>query len=145
MEYPSTSKSSGQRSSLCMGLSGFSAKSLRDVSSGNPDVKSPKPVPIPIAIRVYPEPPVKQKGRSNKRLDRPETMLVLDTETTTDATQRLLFGSYRFIDRSRCVEEGLFYPDDLSSDQLSILQDYVRTHRADTVKRRPLKLSLIHI
>jgi lambda repressor-like predicted transcriptional regulator len=66
-------------------------------------------------------------------------MLVLDTETTTDATQRLLFGSYRFIDRSRCVEEGLFYPDDLSSDQLSILQDYVRTHRADTVKRRPLK------
>ena len=37
------------------------------------------------------------------------------------------------------MEEGLFYPDDLSSDQLSILQDYVRTHRADTVKRRPLK------
>jgi hypothetical protein len=67
-------------------------------------------------------------------------MLVLDTETTTDATQRLLFGSYRFIDRGGCVEEGLFYADDMLPDQLSVLQDYVRTHRADTVKRRSLKL-----
>lgn len=115
-------------------------KSLRDVSRTNPNVKPPPPLPVPLAIRVYPEPPSDQRNRTRIRLSQPETMLVIDTETTTDATQRLLFGSYRFIDQGRCAEEGLFYPDDLAPDQLSILRDYVRTHTAMTVRRKSLKL-----
>jgi len=103
-------------------------------------VNPAEPTSIPLAIRVYPEPPVEQTRRPQKQPVRPRYMLVLDTETTTDATQRLLFGSYRFIILGKCVEEGLFYPDDLQPEELSILRDYVATHRADTLKKRPLKL-----
>lgn len=113
---------------------------MPDVSTGNRDLSPRQPDPVPIAIRVYPEPPAEEKHQKNRKPRRPDTILILDTETTTDATQRLLFGSYRFIERGQCAEGGLFYPDDLPSDQISILQNYVRTHRADTVKRRSLKL-----
>src|SRR5690348_13586584 len=48
----------------------------------------------------------------------PSTVLALDFETTTDATQRLLFGSYRFTKwlpnhKLYVVREGLVYADDL--------------------------------
>ena len=54
----------------------------------------------------------------------PPSLLILDTETTTDRSQRLLFGCWRYVrveDRTgpsltlHTVEEGLFYPDDLAS------------------------------
>jgi hypothetical protein len=48
-------------------------------------------------------------------------MLVFDTETRTDASQRLLFGSYRFIESGRCLEEGIFHADDLSAHELSVI------------------------
>ena len=41
-------------------------------------------------------------------------MLVFDCETRTDETQALTFGSYRFLVAGRCLEEGLFYADDLT-------------------------------
>jgi hypothetical protein len=40
----------------------------------------------------YPQPSSDEKNKSRKKWHRPETMLVFDTETTIDATQRLLFG-----------------------------------------------------
>jgi hypothetical protein len=52
----------------------------------------------------------------------PEGVLVFDTETTVDETQRLNFGAWRYLramwpetgePRLCCVEEGLFYSDDL--------------------------------
>ena len=52
----------------------------------------------------------------------PPYWLIFDTETTTDATQRLLIGCWRLCRTDdtdplrptlECLEEGLFYPDDL--------------------------------
>jgi hypothetical protein len=52
----------------------------------------------------------------------PRNWLIFDTETTTDTAQRLLFGCWRLCNtdqadparpRLLCVEEGVFYPDDL--------------------------------
>jgi hypothetical protein len=68
----------------------------------------------------------------------PELVLVLDTETTTDETQRLLFGTYWLcqwdaVQRLRCREEGLFYGDDLPTRDpkgFATLQRYARRHRA---------------
>ncbi len=60
-------------------------------------------------------------------------MLVLDTETTTDPSQRLLFGSYRVL-RARTgklIEEGLFYAHDLPSGDLATLERYVAEHADD--------------
>jgi hypothetical protein len=70
-------------------------------------------------------------------------MLVFDTETRTDATQRLTFGSYRFFDQGECLEEGLFHADDLPEGEKRILEQYVANHRADTSETGNPKLRLL--
>jgi hypothetical protein len=67
-------------------------------------------------------------------------VLVLDTETTTDAAQRLLFGSWRLYERGTCISEGLFHADDLPAADRAPLAHYVRTHPAGTTKPEPLTL-----
>jgi hypothetical protein len=67
-------------------------------------------------------------------------VLVLDTETTVDAAQRLLFGSWRVYQDGRCISEGLFYADDLPAPDRALLADYVRTHPAATEEPEPLAL-----
>jgi hypothetical protein len=64
---------------------------------------------LPIAIRVYPEPEgFQRKPRKSYRWEQPKGMLVFDTETRTDPTQALTFGSYRLIVEGKCLEEGIF-------------------------------------
>jgi DNA polymerase type B, organellar and viral len=100
----------------------------------------PDPMPIPVAVRVYPEPPKDARARGQAKAVRPDPMIVFDTETTTDPTQRLLFGCYRFLDNGVCTEEGLFYAPDLSSDQLKILRQYANRRLAGSEDRGPIKL-----
>jgi hypothetical protein len=77
---------------------------------------------LPIVIRAYTEREFKPKFEQStpQRHDPkwPPPVLVFDTETTIDPTQRLLFRSYRYGRWNRdkrllCVEEGLFYADEL--------------------------------
>ena len=59
----------------------------------------------------------------------PRQVLVIDTETTIDAAQKLTFGAYRRLKLTtvgyQCVEEGLFYRDDLDGAQIDDLRRYV--------------------
>jgi hypothetical protein len=88
-------------------------------------VKS-KPVPLPVAIRVFPAlKPTEPKSRKNKVWRLPRAMFVFDTETRTDASQRLTFGSYRFFVGDELQEEALFYADDLPSKDRKTLEKYV--------------------
>jgi DNA polymerase type B, organellar and viral len=90
---------------------------------------------LPVAIRVYPEMQRETvSDRPRKPWNLPKAMLVLDTETRIDETQRLTFGSYRFIVLGRTVEEGLFYADDLPVAERNILRQYVADQRADVVR-----------
>ena len=101
---------------------------------------------LPIAVRVYPEPKAAEpRKRSRKPLTCPEAMFVFDTETRIDATQSLMFGSYKFIVSGQCREEGLFYADDLSSAERQVLQQYVQSHRADTANKRKGQLQLLSL
>jgi len=87
---------------------------------------------LPFAVRVYPVASDATPRKSSTRvLARPKVRLVFDTETRTDATQALTFGSYRFIVEGKCLEEGLFYADDLSSAERAVLESYVSTHAPD--------------
>jgi hypothetical protein len=103
----------------------------------------PNPDTLPIAVRVYPA-PANAKTHNNrppKRWRRPGAMFVFDTETRTDATQRLTFGSYRFVVNGECLEESIFHADDLPERDRNILRQYVSTHRAETARgNRELKL-----
>ncbi len=100
---------------------------------------------LPIAVRAYTENSVdardddKPAKKGKKRTSSPQWpryILIIDTETTADAVQRLNFGCYRLCTWAKdgrliCVEEGLFYADDLPGrypDGLTHLKEYARTH-----------------
>jgi hypothetical protein len=98
---------------------------------------------LPVAIRIYPELDGKRNRNVHSLKDQPtlpDAMFVFDTETRTDTSQRLTFGSYRFLVGGRCLEEGLFHPDDLPAEELHILEEYVAAHKSDTVDSRKLLL-----
>jgi hypothetical protein len=100
---------------------------------------------LPVAVRVYPTPPLREKHdrKPPKAWRRPNSMFVFDTETRIDATQRLTFGSYRFILTGRCVEEGLFYADDLPDGERKLLEEYASTRQADTTGKATRMLKLL--
>lgn len=97
-----------------------------------------KPTALILAIRAYPAPPSKpERKKSARPAALPDPMLVFDTETRTDATQRLMFGSYHFYAKGKCLEEGLFYPNDLSPSECAILKQYAAAHSASGIKGEP--------
>ncbi len=91
-----------------------------------------EPTPLVIAVRVFPD--LKDEDRDfdkpKREWKRPDAMFVVDTETRTDRTQRLTFGSYRFVVAEQLVKENLFYGDDLPIKDQRILERYVATPRA---------------
>lgn len=103
-----------------------------------------------IAVRAYgvpAEPPHEGPGAKKKRRpELPEYALVIDTETTTDPSQALLFGSARVVAinsdghaRGTCVQETIFYGNDLPTRNpvgFATLQHYVSEHEADLDVRR---------
>lgn len=113
---------------------------------------------LPIALRAYterasPKPERSPLSRRRTVATRARYVLVFDTETTTDGTQRLNFGSYRYYrvrwDGHRlhgaCVEEGLFHADDLphrDPQGFAILQARAATHRADVAPGVDRRLKL---
>ncbi|MGI8557667.1 MAG: hypothetical protein ACR2ND_05075 [Solirubrobacteraceae bacterium] len=70
----------------------------------------------------------------------PAHWLIFDTETTVDVSQRLLIGAWRLCrtdetdplrPRLECVEEGVFYPDDIADwkpDAAQVLSDLESEH-----------------
>lgn len=93
---------------------------------------------LPLAVRAYT--PRERQIRTRRDSERspvwPETLLVLDTETTIDETQRLTFGSYRYYRMTgegqlACVEEGLFHAPALPEGDLATLREYTAAHHAD--------------
>lgn len=109
---------------------------------------------IDTAVRVWTEiPDCGPPHHAQAPVDRPRFALVLDTETSTDASMRLHFGSYRYFRISwheavplfTCVEEGIFYADDLAEcdpEGLDVLRVYAQNARADVDPGLPDKLWL---
>lgn len=94
--------------------------------------------------RILDEKPEEKRG-SRKPRPLPKYVLVLDTETTTDAFQSLNFGAYQFCEADShgqyvCLEEGLLYADELDAAQLEVLREYVRKEKIGDKKRRGLRL-----
>jgi hypothetical protein len=89
----------------------------------------------------------KQKRRFNRIPPELHYVLLLDTETTTDSKQSLNFGAYQFCERDPsgnfvCLEEGLFYADDLDTAQTEVLRKYVRNANLKRTGIRRPKLKL---
>ncbi len=111
------------------------------------------PAILPVAYRAYLQRvPSRPPGRkAPPALGCPKEILVFDAETTTDPTQRLLFGSWRYGHREAngtftCLEEGLVYADELQERDpagFACLQAYVATHAAETQNSRRMRLLLL--
>ena len=102
------------------------------------------PFPLPIAIRVFSALKLAEpRSRKNKIWRLPRAMLVFDTETRTDASQRLTFGSYRFFVNDELREEGLFYADDLPPKDRRKLEKYVAAQNKHASRRGGVRLLLL--
>jgi hypothetical protein len=104
--------------------------------------------PLNIAVRVYPEISGDRKDttrRTRNRWSTPEAMFVFDSECRTDARQTLTFGSYRFFVAGRCLEEGIFYENELPAHERAVLEHYVESHPAETVEEGRATLRLIPV
>lgn len=82
-----------------------------------------------IFVRAHAPLPSKKPWRGFRCAKWPSSALIFDTETKIDPTQKLTFGCFRRYELKRndyfCVEEGLFFADDLRRADLKVLQRYV--------------------
>jgi hypothetical protein len=99
---------------------------------------------LPTAVRAYTPP---SETGSSRRFPGPgddAPVLVLDTESTIDASQHLTFGCWRVLVDGKMVDEGLFYAEDLSEPDRATLQAYVADQNADAQTVVPLRLLSRH-
>lgn len=106
--------------------------------------------PVEAAIRGYSDhvSPRKRKLRTPDPM--PKTVVVFDTETTTDPSQRLIFGTYRYLlregDRYLLLEEGIFHADDLRERDLEgfqLLEKQAETYHPRVIREGKKELQLI--
>src|SRR3984893_13051665 len=88
---------------------------------------------LPLAIRAYvPLAEPEQHRRSRPAPQPSEWVLVFDTETTTDPSQRLRFGSFQWRRGDKLERNGLFYdPGALTKEEVRTLARFARAHELD--------------
>ncbi len=106
-------------------------------------MRSPEIRPLPVAVRVFPYAADIGKDRRGTRSSLlPKGMLVIHA-AGHGSSQKLTMGSYRFVVGGQCLEEGLFYADDLSRRELQALKDYVVRHNVDAAPGADQRLGLL--
>lgn len=89
----------------------------------------------PIYLRAYGEaPPAKPKKQTKNSIgDTPsDWVVVFDTETIDDESQRLRFGAFQLRVAGELVKKGLFYDRDaVTQDEVEMLQREARRHHAE--------------
>lgn len=84
---------------------------------------------LTVALRPYAECPPAYAGGRGFALGPSDGVLVLDTETTVDASQQLRVGCYQLRWRGRLAEHGLFYdPESLTAAEENLAADYAAAH-----------------
>jgi len=100
-----------------------------------------------IFVRAHAPYPSKDPWTPSNAPKWPNSVLIFDTETKTDPTQKLNFGCFRRYElklgRYACVEEGIFHADRLRSKHRRVLQRYVdNPSNVPETETNPPQLSL---
>jgi hypothetical protein len=101
---------------------------------------------VQTAVRAWVQPQKKKRkgnkaNRGYRKAKFDERVLVFDTETTTDFTQRLLFGVFQLYQHGALILEGLILGDSLKSHEIETIRQYgaqndIQVHsRADFVHK----------
>ena len=118
---------------------------------GKKRIKNSRKIPEPerhdVFVRAHT--PVREKKQRERHQPAkwPGYCLIFDTETTIDVTQKLKFGCYwrcrLDAGRYRCVEEGLFYTDDLPAREIEVLRTY-RSNKKNlpTIELFPARMTM---
>jgi hypothetical protein len=101
-------------------------------------------------LRAHTIGPRETSIKSTKNIDDskwPARILVLDTETTIDTEQQLMFGVYRLCnlieEKYLCCEEGIFHKENISNRERKVLEAYAKKNFAGIeVKSFPPKPDL---
>jgi hypothetical protein len=82
-----------------------------------------------VFVRAHAPLPSKKPWRGFRCTKWPSSALIFDTETKIDPAQKLTFGCFRRYELKRnnyfCVEEGLFFADDLRRADRAVFERYV--------------------
>jgi hypothetical protein len=94
---------------------------------------------MPIALRAFTTSEQRANapmGSGRSALRPSDWTLVFDCETSTDAAQRLRFGTYQVRHRERLHEQGMFYePDALSVDEFGLLEGWSQAQEFQLLSR----------
>jgi hypothetical protein len=90
-----------------------------------------------IAVRAYVPLAESESPRRSRPQPQPsDWVLIFDTETTTDPSQRLRFGSFQLRYGDRLEKNGLFYdPETLSKHDQQVLARYACANRLELLTR----------
>ena len=107
-------------------------------------MRKPEIRPLTVAVRVFPY--AADIGKDHRRTRSsllPKGMLVIHTAGRGGSSQKLTTGSFRFIVGGQCLEEGLFYADDLPKRELLVLKDYILGHNVNAAPGDNRRLQLL--
>jgi plasmid maintenance system antidote protein VapI len=91
----------------------------------NQPIQIPPPENLPIALRAFIGYPKEEKQKGGRTTPPSEWTLVFDTETESDAAQRLRFGAYEIHQDDALYKRGLFYdPEGVKEPEFALLQKY---------------------
>lgn len=93
-----------------------------------------------IQLRAYVEGRAPSKRRAGRAWSS-GIAVIFDTETSTDAAQRLRFGSYQVREDGELIERGLFHADNASNADVVAVQTYFETMRPTAAGERLRLLS----
>jgi hypothetical protein len=106
-------------------------KLRKPVGPENPDSTQDGPIDrLTILLRAFVERKRRKRRSRPKKLMPSDWTLIFDTETTTDQSQNLRFGSYQLRRRGHLRERGVFYnPDALSAENIETIKTVIATER----------------
>jgi len=107
-------------------------------------MRNPEIRPLTVAVRVFPyAADIGKDHRWTSSSLLPTGMLVIHTAGCSGSSQKFTTGSYRFVVGGQCLEEGLFYADDLPRREVQVLQDCILRHNVDAAPGDNRRLQLL--
>src|SRR4051794_38268799 len=101
------------------------ARTSHSPQTNNTGAGADRPVDrLPIYLRGYAEiSPRRQRPEKQDDLGPGGWVLIFDTETTTDAAQRLRIGAYQLLRRGQLKDQGLFFdPEAVTEEEVETLR-----------------------
>jgi hypothetical protein len=97
-----------------------------------------------VAVRCYVDNGDKEEHKEYERYFNPNLVLVIDTETTVDTYQNMLFGYCSVWENDMQARAMLIYDADLNEQQLEMLRERAEKHKAELMTKEEFVYLFYH-